>query len=163
MRRRRRRRREPQSCHRPVRLVLPRPATLLLPLPILARLTPLIPFRVGAHGRTHANIGTAAAAATSVVLHQVGRGVDMVLVEPLPNVGGGPEGLLLERVPRGDGVKLLPVPAGRRAVEATRVPGRPRRAHPPVLHIEGRVVGPRRRSGLPPIHSWNGQRDRARG
>lgn len=101
--------------------------------------------------------GTGTGTSALLLRHMLLRGLDMVLVVPLlPNVGGGPKGRLVERVPARDGIKLLllPVPGGGRAVEAA-AGDSPRRAHAPVLHIEGRVVGPRRRGRLPPIHSWN--------
>jgi hypothetical protein len=62
------------------------------------------------------------------------------MVVTLPNVGT-PNVRGLERVPRRDCIKMLPISTGRRAVEPGRVPGASRHANAPVLHIEGGEVG----------------------
>jgi hypothetical protein len=79
------------------------------------------------------------------------------MVVPLANVGS-PKVRIMECVPRRDRIKLLPVSAGRRAVEPRRVASDARAPYAPVLRVEGREVGARRHSGLPSVHSWNGRR-----
>lgn len=120
--------------HCPIRLILPWPSTLLLHLLILAFHTPLIPsFSINPYSH---NVHT------SGVLHDVGRALNMVMVILLPDVGT-PKVRLLERVPRRDGIKVLPVSNGGRTVEAVRVPSSSSRGtHAPGPHIEGREVRP---------------------
>ena len=73
------------------------------------------------------------------------------MVVPLPNVGAT-DVRGLECVPRRDCIKMLPVSAGRRAVEPRRVAGDSRSPDAPVLRVE-REVGAGRHCGLPPVHS----------
>jgi hypothetical protein len=66
------------------------------------------------------------------------------MVVPLPNVGA-PDVRVVECIARRDCIKMLPVSAGRRAVEPRRrVAGDTGSPDAPVLRVERREVGPRR-------------------